>query len=493
MSEADDRQAPTTGSTPPPLGAAPAIGPVVEPPRVSLRATVRLAFSGHELDFTREPLRRAITLLALPMALELALESVFAVVDVFFVARLGVAAVAAVGLTEAAVTLIYAVATGASAATTALVARRYGEGRRAEAAIAGVQSIYVALAISAAVAGLGLPGAAALLQIMGGSPTVVETGRGFTAVLLGGSATIMLLFINNAILRGTGDAARALRALWLANVANIVLDPCLIFGLGPFPELGLTGAAVATTTGRGLGIVYQLAVLTRGNARLRIDRSALPVRWTVVRGFLRIAAGGVGQYLISTSSWIVLVRLLSGFGAVAVAGYTIAIRIVGFALLPSWGVANAAATLVGQNLGARRPDRARSATWLAGVYNAVFLSLVAVGFIAAARPVVGLFTSNPEVVGIGAACLRILAYGYGFYAFGMVVVQAFNGAGDTVTPTVINVFCYWLFEIPLAWLLARGLARGPAGVFWAITIAEAVMTIVAVLAFRRGRWLARRI
>ncbi len=452
-----------------------------------------MAMAGTEQDFTRGPVGRAVFLLAVPMVLETSMESVFAICDVFFVSRLGAEAVATVGLTEAVVTLIFGVALGVSMGTTAMVARRVGEKDHDGAAVAAVQAIAAGVFLSVPVGAAGVLLAPHILALMGAPPEVIRHGSGYTAVLLGGTVTILLLFLINAILRGAGDAASAMRVLWFANGVNLLLDPCLIFGLGPFPKLGLTGAAVATVLGRGLGVVYQLRVLARGSHRLRVRRSHLRLFPAVLLRLLRVSVGGILQFLIANASWVALVRIIATFGSAAVAGYTIAIRVVIFALLPSWGMGNAAATLVGQNLGARQPERAEHSVWRAGFYNMVFLLGVAAVFIAVPELLVGLFTSEAQVQRFGVDCLRIISYGYGFYAFGMVMVQAFNGAGDTTTPTVINLLCYWLWQIPLAWLLASAAGWGPQGVFWAITISESTVAAVGVWAFRRGRWKTRMI
>lgn len=461
--------------------------------RGSVFALLREALAGRERDYTAETVGRAVVLLAVPMVLEMLMESVFAVTDMWFVSRLGVDAVATVGLTEAVITVVYAVAAGLSMAATAMVARRIGEKDKDAAADAAVQAVGLGLAVSLLIAVPGAILAPDLLRLMGGSPELVAAGQGYTRWMLAGNATIMGIFMFNAVFRGAGDAALAMRVLWLANAVNIVLDPCLIFGWGPFPELGLTGAAVATTIGRGTGVAYQCWLLGRGRGTLRLERDHLRLRTPVMLRLMRVSLGGIGQYLIATASWVVLVRLVSTFGAAAVAGYTIAIRIILFVLMPSWGVANAAATLVGQNLGAGRPDRAEASVWRTGWYNAGFLAVVALVFIAWPRALVGLFTAEPEVLRLGAECLRLVAYGYGFYAFGMVVTQAFNGAGDTTTPTVINFFCYWCFQLPLAWTLAHRTPFGAPAVYASITIAEVAMAVVAILVFRRGRWRGRRI
>jgi putative MATE family efflux protein len=470
--------------------AAPTLEPNVD---LDVWDTVKLSLRGEELDYTTGPLGRAILLLSIPMVLEMAMESVFALTDAFFVSRLGTDAVATVGLTEAMVTILFAVAHGLGIGTTAMVARRIGEKDKPGARTAAAQAILLGLAVSAAFAIPGFVFARNLLGAMGGSPELVASGHGFTRVIFGGCGTIVLLFLLNAVFRGAGDAAIAMRVLWIANAVNIVLDPCLIFGLGPFPEMGITGAAVATTVGRGIGVAVQLYVLFFGGSRIRIAIRHLAPRVRVMIRLFRLSVGGMLQTVISHSSWLVLVWIVGSFGAAAVAGYTIAIRLVIFALLPSWGLANATATLVGQNLGAGRPDRAEHSAWLAGILNTVFLLGVAVVFVTAAGPMIRLFSTEAAVVAAGISCLRWVSYGYPFYAWGMVMVQGFNGAGDTYTPTVINIFCYWLFQLPLAWALAHSAGFGATGVFMAIMIAEAALAVVAVIVFRRGKWKTRTV
>jgi len=454
---------------------------------------LRKGIFGTQQDFTEGSIGRAITLLAIPMVLEMAMESVFGIVDVFWVGRLGADAVATVGITESLLTLVFAVAMGLSMATTAMVARRIGEKDSAGAALAAVQAIAVGLSLSLPIGVIGFWLAPALLQLMGASPSIIATGSGYGAVMLGGNVTILLLFLLNAVFRGAGDAVIAMRSLWFANIVNIILDPCLIFGYGPFPEMGVTGAAVATNIGRGLGVAYQLFALWNGRGRVRVSFKVLRLDPEVMLRLIRVSLGGIFQFLIATASWLGLVRIIALFGSSALAGYTIALRIIIFAILPSWGMSNAAATLVGQNLGAGKPERAEQSVWMTGFYNMLFLGGVSVIFIVFAEPIVRIFTSDPAVVPTGIACLRYVSYGYGFYAYGMVMVQAFNGAGDTVTPTTINLFCYWLFEIPLAYALAIPVGLGVNGVFLAITIAESTIAVVGILAFRRGRWKERRI
>jgi len=427
------------------------------------------------------------------MVLEMVMESVFAICDVFFVSRLGSDAVATVGLTESLLTLVFSLAIGLSMGTTALVARRIGEKDPERAKIAGAQAIMIGLLTGVTLGAVGALTGPVALSFLGASEEVIATGSGYARILLGGCGTVTLLFIINAIFRGAGDAAVAMRVLWLANLINLILDPCLIFGLGPFPELGVAGAAVATTIGRGTGVLYQFWVLARGTSRIKIRVSQLRLDPEVMKKLLRVSSGGIFQVLVATCSWVALVRIIALFGSTAVAGYTIAIRVVIFSILPAWGMANAAATLVGQNLGAGKPDRAERSAWLTGLYNMVFLGGVAVIFVIFADTIIGLFSQDPEVLAVGVECLRIVSYGYLFYALGMVVVQAFNGAGDTTTPSLINLFCYWLFQIPLAYWLAVSSGLGPRGVFWAIAIAESMITVVGASIFRLGRWKSRQV
>ncbi len=454
---------------------------------------LRDAIRGVEFDYTQERLGRAILLLSVPMMLEMSMESVFAVTDVFFVMKLGSTATATVGMTEAMLTIIYAFAVGLSMGATAMVARRIGEKNPEAAGTAAVQAIALGVGLAIVVGVFGSFGASHLLSLMGGSPALVESGALYTRIIFGGNITIFLLFLINAVFRGAGDASMAMRSLWLANLINIVLDPCLIFGLGPFPELGLAGAAVATTIGRGSGVVFQLWTLFGGRSRIVIRREQLRIVPQVALRLLRVSLFGILQFLISTASWVVLVRIVSTFGEAALAGYTLAIRILVFAFLPAWGMSNAAATLVGQSLGAKQPERAEKAVWQSSFYNMAFLGVAGLIFILWAEVFVGLFTHEAEVAANAVACLRIVSYGFLVYALGMVLVQAFNGAGDTVTPTIINLFCFWLFEIPLAYTLAKTLGYGPNGVYASIVAAEALMTIVAVVLFRRGKWKEREI
>lgn len=452
------------------------------------RAFVSESLSDNEADFTVGPIGRALGLLAIPMMLEMAMESVFAVVDIAFVSRLGTDAIAAVGLTEALITVLYAVAIGLGMGVTAMVSRRIGAKDPDAAAQVTGQAILVGGVLAVAIGILGVNYAADLLRMMGASEGVVAKGQGFTAMLLGGSASILYLFLLNAAFRGAGDAPVALRSLTLANAINIMLDPCLIFGLGPFPELGVTGAAVATTIGRGIGVVYLAYYLFADRGRLRFTVLHLnPVPALMLR-MIRISVGGIGQFLISTSSWIAIMRVVALYGSAPIAAYTVALRLVEFALLPAWGLGNAAATLVGQNLGAGKPDRAERSVWRAAKYNAMFMAAVGIVMIALAPQIVSLFSSEPDVIRYGTSCLRILGVGYPMYAVGMIIIQALNGAGDTTTPSMMNFICFWLLQIPLAYWLATAVGLGPNGVFTAIVIAESALTAIGVLVFRKGKW-----
>jgi putative MATE family efflux protein len=454
---------------------------------------MREALRGSRLDYTTAPIGRAVIMLAVPMVMEMAMESIFAIADVFWVAHLGADAVATVGLTESMLTMIYTAAMGLSIGATALVARRTGEQDPDGAARAAGQSILLGLAVAVAIAVFTAPRASSLLQLMGASDTVVQSGSGFTTVMLGGNATVLMLFMLNAVFRGSGDAAIAMRVLWLGNILNIMLGPCFIFGLGPFPRLGVTGAAVATNLGRGTAVICQLVVLFGGRGRVRLTARHLRLDLSLMRSVLRLSGSGTIQILIGTASYIGLVRILSVFGSPALAGYTIGIRVIMFALLPAFGVSNAAATMVGQNLGAGHPDRAERAVWTAAIYNMIFLGAVGVVFLVGARFIAGIFTSDPLVQPFAIACLRIVSLGFVFYACGMVLTQAFNGAGDTWTPTVINLFVFWLWEIPLAWWLSSRASLGARGVFMALTIAYSTLAIVSAVIFKRGAWKRMRV
>lgn len=443
---------------------------------------------GTEQDYTTGSIKRAILLLSIPMVLEMAMESVFAVVDIFFVSKLGAGAVATVGITESVITIVYAIAIGLAMGTTALVSRRIGEKKPEEAALSTVQAMIVGIGVSIPISFIGLFFAPDLLLLMGAESAIVESHSSYTQIMIGGNLVIMLLFVVNAVFRGAGDAVVSMRVLWLANGINIILDPLLIFGIGFFPELGVKGAALATVTGRGAGVLYQLYLLLGSGSRIRITKEHLVFHWSIMKRLIRVSLGGIGQFIIATSSWIGLVRILAEFGSITVAGYTIAIRIFVFSILPSWGMSNAAATLVGQNLGANKPDRAEKSVWTAAFVNMFFLIIVGITFYTTADFLIGLFTTDPEIIQIGADCLRIISYGYVAYAYGMVVIQAFNGAGDTFTPTLINFICFWMVEIPLAYFLAMHLELESRGVFYSIVISETILGIIGLILFKTGRW-----
>lgn len=449
---------------------------------------IRQSLVGTEQDYTTGSIDRAIVLLSIPMILEMAMESLFAVVDAFFVARVGIEAVATVGLTESVLTLVYSVAIGLSSAATAMVSRRIGEGNREAAAEAGAQTILLALALSALIALPGFFFAKDILRILANDAAVAESGYRFSQLLFTANLPILLLWMLNGIFRGAGDAATAMRALWIANAVNIVLDPIFIFGWGPVPEMGLLGAGIATTIGRSAGVAYQLYQLFKGSKIIRLRRRHFKPQGAVIARLLGIGAGGAGQYLISSASWIVLIGILGRLGPAIVAGYTIAIRIIIFSILPAWGMANAAATLVGQNLGAGHPERAEKSVWRSAQFTVAFLAVVSVAYLIGAPWLVQLFTSEPEVVQAGALAMRIIACGYVFFGFGMIVTQAINGAGDTRTPTLLNFVCFWLLEIPLAWLLALHFNWGQTGVYWSIVLSESAMALAAIWVFRQGRW-----
>jgi putative MATE family efflux protein len=434
------------------------------------------------------PLNRAILYLAVPMVLEMVMESVFAVVDIFFVSRLGPAAMATVGLTESLLAIIYTLAMGLSIAVTATVARRTGEGDQEGASRAAGQAILLGILIAVVLGSLGAWYSAGLLRLMGADATVVEEGVWYTRILLGGNGVILLLFLINAAFRGAGDAAVAMRVLWFGNGLNILLDPLLIFGVGPFPELGIRGAAVATVIGRGAAVCLQLWILFRLSGRIKLALLHLTPCLALMLRLVRLSGTGTFQVFVSTASWIGLVRIIAGFGSEALAGYTVAVRIVLFALLPAWGLANAAATLVGQGLGARKPDRAERAVWIAGKMNFLFLGSVGVLFLLFAPGIVGLFSADGATGTHAIHGLRIISAGFFFYGYGMVLTQAFNGAGDAWTPTWLNLFCFWLWEIPLAWFLAYRLGWGPDGVFVAITVAYATIAVAAGVLFKKGKW-----
>jgi putative MATE family efflux protein len=454
----------------------------------SLWQDLRAALRGTQADYTRIPLKRAVFLLAIPMMLELVLESTFAVVDIFFVARLGASAVATVGLTETYLFLLYSVAMGLAMAVTAIIARRIGEKRGEEAAVSAVQAILLAVGVSLPVTVAGIFWAQDLLRLMGADAWAVEQGYRYTQWMLGGNAVILLLFVINAVFRGAGDAATAMRVLWVANGINIVLDPILIFGLGPIPALGIEGAAIATNIGRGAGVAMQLWILLRGSEHLRGIAHALRWDGAIVLNIARTSVGGIGQMLVAMAAWVFLMRILASVSTEAVAGATIAMRVMMFTLMPAWGLSNAAATLVGQNLGAGEPGRAEAAVWRIGWMTMTFTLAVSVAFFVWHDAIIGVFTDDAAVIAIGGEWLSILAYSYFVYGWWMVSVQAFNGAGDTMTPTWINLVFFWLIQIPLAWTLALPLGWAATGVFWGVFISETAVGVFTLWLFSRGRW-----
>ena len=448
----------------------------------------KIAVTGKEQEFTSGSIRRAVFMLSVPMILEMMMESVFAVVDIYYVSKVSVNAVATIGLTESIVTLVYAVAIGLSMAATAVVARRVGEKDLKGASQAAIQAIFLGIAVATVVSIIGILYPKEILNLMGAEPDLIEEGYGYTKVLLGGNVTIMLLFLINAIFRGAGDASVAMWALVLSNGLNIILDPIFIFGLGPIPAFGVEGAAIATTIGRGTAVVFQIVILFYGWSRIKITLKDLVLRAKVMYNLIKVSLGGIGQFLIGTSSWIFLMRIMSEFGSEVLAGYTIAIRVMMFTLMPAWGMSNAAATLVGQNLGAGQPQRAEDSVWKTGKYTAIFMAIVSIAYLLFAKTIISWFTIEPEVIKQGALCLQIIAAGYIFYAYGMVVIQSFNGSGDTKTPTYINFICFWLFQLPFAYLGAITFDLGPTGVFWAITLAEVLIAVIGVIWFRKGKW-----
>ncbi len=448
----------------------------------------KIAVTGKEQEFTTGSIRRAVFMLSIPMILEMLMESIFAIVDIMYVSQVSVNAVATIGLTESVITLVYAVAIGLSMAATAVVARRVGETDIKGASNAAVQVIFLGVFVAAIISVIGILYPKEILGLMGAEPDLIAEGYGYTRVLLGGNITIMLLFLINAIFRGAGDASVAMWTLILSNGLNIILDPIFIFGFGPVPAYGVEGAAIATTIGRGTAVMFQLAILFYGYSKIKIGIKDLVFRFKIMLNLVKVSLGGIGQFLIGTSSWVFLMRIMSEFGSEVLAGYTIAIRVMMFTLMPAWGMSNAAATLVGQNLGAQKPERAEQSVWKTGKYSALFMGLVSVIYLVFAPQIIILFNTTPDVVKYGSLCLRVIAAGYIFYGYGMVVINAFNGAGDTKTPTYINFVCFWLLQLPFAYVMALTLDFGPAGVFWAITLAEVLIAVVAIIWFKKGRW-----
>lgn len=450
---------------------------------------VKRSFRSDEYDYTQGSIRHAIILLAIPMILELSLESVFAVVDMFFVGRLGENAIATVGLTESVVTIVYSLGIGLSTGATAVVARRIGEKNPDAAAHAGMQTIILSLIVSIVISGLGIVFAPGILKIMGAKPDVIKEGAVFTRIMLGANSVIILLFLINGIFRGAGNAAIAMKSLWLASIFNIVLCPLFIYGIGPFHGLGLKGAAIATTIGRSVGVAYQIYHLLKGSSSIHFKARHFKFDWPLMKTITGIAWPATFQFLIGSGSWIVLAALIAKTGGTAAtAGYQVALRNVVFFILPAWGLSNAAATLVGQNLGAKQPQRAEQSVILTAKYNAIFMAGVMLLFILLAKPIISVFTSDEEVRRIGTLALRIIGTGYIFYGVGMVMAQALNGAGDTKTATMINLFGFWIFQIPFAFLLVEWLGMGATGAFISIPVSESMMAIAAYIFFKRGKW-----
>ncbi|MDZ7626034.1 MAG: MATE family efflux transporter [Ignavibacteriaceae bacterium] len=454
----------------------------------SLWQELKDAIRGSEADYTEIKIGKAVFLLAVPMILELIMESTFAVVDIFFVGKLGPSAIATVGLTETYLFLLYSIGMGLSMAVTAIVARRIGEKEKEKAGISAVQSIFLAILISLPFSIAGIFYSKELLALMGADEWVLEHGYSYMQWMLGGNAIIMLLFIINAIFRGAGDAAIAMRVLWIANGINIVLDPVLIFGWGPFPQLGIEGAAIATNIGRGIGVLTQFWFLFKGVKHIRVFRTQMHLHWKTIVAIIKTSLGGVGQMIIAMTSWIFIMRILADYGSQVVAGTTIAMRIMMFTMMPAWGMSNAVATLVGQNLGAKKPDRAERSVWITGIWNMIFLIGIAVVYFLDSESLVGIFSDDAEVISVGAMWLRIVSYSYFVYGWWMVASQAFNGAGDTVTPTKINFVFFWLLEIPLSYFMAKTLGMEHSGVFWAIFIAETAVGLFTLWLFTKGKW-----
>jgi len=449
---------------------------------------LQYAIKGTNEDLTNIKISRAIILLSIPMVLEMVMESLFAVVDVFFVAQVSTNAVATVGLTESVITIVYSLGIGLSMAATAMVARRIGEKKKKEASHTAVQAIILTLAVSLVLSVAGFIYGEDVLRLMGGEEELIKEGRWYTKILFASNGTIMLLFLINGIFRGAGNASIAMRALWISNILNMLLDPLFIFGWGPIPAMGVTGAAVATAIGRSIGVLYQIYHLLKGTGVITVSFQHIKPDFSVLTRIVKIASGGVGQFLIESASWIFLVRIISNFGSEVLAGYTIALRIIIFTILPSFGISNAAATLVGQNLGAKLPDRAEKSVWLAARYNVAFLFTVSLIFYIFSNEIVGIFTDVEAVKKEAIKAVRYICFGYIFFAYGMVLSHAFNGAGDTKTPTIINFVCFWLFQIPLAYFMANNLGLGSDGVYLGIVFAFSLLAVISIIWFKRGRW-----
>ncbi|WP_025664386.1 MATE family efflux transporter [Aquimarina megaterium] len=448
----------------------------------------KIALTGKEQEFTSGSIRRAVFMLSVPMVLEMMMESIFFLVDAYYVSSLGANAIATVGLTESVLTLVYAIAIGLSMGVTAIVARRVGEKDISGASQTAIQSILLGIVIATIISGIGIIFPKEILGLMGAEPDLIADGYGYTQVLLGGNVTIMLLFLINAVFRGAGDASVAMRVLIFSNLLNIILDPVFIFGFGPVPAFGVQGAAIATTIGRGSAVIFQLLILFYGWSKIKVAFKDIVFRAGIMLNLVKVSLGGIGQFIIGTSSWVFLMRIMAEFGSEVLAGYTIAIRVLMFTLMPSWGMSNAAATLVGQNLGAAKPERAEQSVWKTGKYNAYFMAIVSIFYLLFAEAIIRIFSDEALIIEYGALSLRVIAAGYVFYAYGMVIIQSFNGAGDTKTPTVINFFCFWVFQLPFAYLAALTLNWGAMGVFLAITFAEVLIAVIGIIWFKKGKW-----
>ncbi|PKV48324.1 putative MATE family efflux protein [Aquimarina sp. MAR_2010_214] len=448
----------------------------------------KIALTGKEQEFTSGSIRRAVFMLSVPMVLEMMMESIFFLVDAYYVSSLGANAIATVGLTESVLTLVYAIAIGLSMGVTAIVARRVGEKDISGASQTAIQSILLGIVIALIISAIGIIFPKEILGLMGADPDLIADGYGYTQVLLGGNVTIMLLFLINAVFRGAGDASVAMRVLIFSNVLNIILDPIFIFGFGPVPAFGVQGAAIATTIGRGSAVIFQLLILFYGWSKIKVAFKDIVFRAAIMGNLIKVSLGGIGQFIIGTSSWVFLMRIMAEFGSEVLAGYTIAIRVLMFTLMPSWGMSNAAATLVGQNLGAAKPERAEQSVWKTGKYNAYFMAIVSIFYLLFAEAIIRIFSDEALIIEYGALSLRVIAAGYVFYAYGMVIIQSFNGAGDTKTPTIINFFCFWIFQLPFAYLAALVFDWGAMGVFLAITFAEVLIAVIGIIWFRKGKW-----
>lgn len=449
---------------------------------------LKISITGQQEDFTTGSIRKAIFMLSIPMILEMLMESTFALVDMIYVSRISTNAIATVILTESVITLVYALAIGLSMAATAVVARRTGEKDMEGASKTAVQAIFLGVFISVSIGLFGIIFPKEILSLMGGEADLINEGYGYTQIMIGGNITVVLLFLINAVFRGAGNASIAMWTLVLSNGLNIILDPMFIFGFGPIPAYGVEGAAIATNIGRGVAVIGQLAILFLGKSRIKVGLKDLVFRTQIMWNLIKVSLGGIGQFLIATSSWVFLTRIMSEFGSEVLAGYGIAIRVMMFTMMPAWGMSNAAATLVGQNLGAKQPERAEQSVWKTGKYNAIFMVSISILYLLFASTIVGWFKDEAAVIEAGALCLQVIAAGYVFYAYGMVLTQSFNGAGDTKTPTVINFFCFWLFQIPLAYVTALTLNWGPLGVYLAIMISEVLIAIVSWYYFKKGKW-----